>query len=104
MDDGRRTADDGAEAGPGRQTGTTRRRRAGRAVKIALYNVTTTTKVGGVETFVWEVAAQLVARGYQADVIGGRGAERRAVPGVRVVTLPYLDRAFWRRIPLLGRQ
>ena len=38
------------------------------------------------------------------DVIGGRGPERRPAPGVRVVTLPYLDRALWRRIPLLGRQ
>jgi glycosyltransferase involved in cell wall biosynthesis len=69
-----------------------------------LYNVTTTTKVGGVETFVWEVAGRLAARGYQVDVIGGRGRERWDMPGVRVVTLPYLDRELWRRIPLLGRQ
>jgi glycosyltransferase involved in cell wall biosynthesis len=74
------------------------------AIKVALYNVTTTTKVGGVETFVWEVAGRLAARGYRVDVIGGRGRERWDVPGVRVVTLPYLDRELWRRIPLLGRQ
>ncbi|MGI8589370.1 MAG: glycosyltransferase family 4 protein [Chloroflexia bacterium] len=73
-------------------------------LKIALYNVTTTTKVGGVETFVWEVAARLAARGHRVDVIGGRGTERRPAPGVRVITLPYIDRALWRRIPLLGRQ
>jgi glycosyltransferase involved in cell wall biosynthesis len=73
-------------------------------MKVALYNVTTTTKVGGVETFVWEVAARLAQRGYRVDVIGGRGPERRPAPGVRVVTLPYIDRALWRRIPLLGRQ
>jgi D-inositol-3-phosphate glycosyltransferase len=73
-------------------------------MKVAFYNVTTTTKVGGVETFVWEVAARLAARGHQVDVIGGRGPERRPAPGVRVVTLPYVDRAVWRRIPLLGRQ
>ncbi|HUS17810.1 MAG TPA: glycosyltransferase family 4 protein [Chloroflexia bacterium] len=73
-------------------------------MKVALYNVTTTTKVGGVETFVWEVAARLGARGYQVDVIGGRGPERRPAPGVRIITLPYIDRAAWRRIPLLGRQ
>ena len=73
-------------------------------MKVALYNVTTTTKVGGVETFVWEVAARLAKRGYRVDVIGGRGPERRPAPGVRVVTLPYIDRALWRRIPLLGRQ
>ena len=77
---------------------------APRPLKIALYNVTTTTKVGGVETFVWEVAVRLAARGHRVDVIGGRGAERRPAPGVRVVTLPYVDRALWRRIPLLGRQ
>ena len=35
---------------------------------------------------------------------GGRGPEDRAAPGVEVVRLPYLDRALWRRIPLLGRQ
>jgi glycosyltransferase involved in cell wall biosynthesis len=73
-------------------------------MKVALYNVTTTTKVGGVETFVWEVAARLAQRGYRVDVIGGRGPERRPARGVRVVTLPYIDRALWRRIPLLGRQ
>src|SRR5215212_1288174 len=73
-------------------------------IRLALYNVTTTTKVGGVETFVWEVAARLAARGYRVDVIGGRGRERRPAPGVRVITLPYLDREAWRRIPLLGRQ
>src|SRR5437868_7234283 len=73
-------------------------------IRVALYNVTTTTKVGGVETFVWEVAGRLAARGYRVDVIGGRGRERRAAPGVRVVTLPYLDREAWRRIPFLGRQ
>ena len=71
---------------------------------IALYNVTTTTKVGGVETFVWEVAARLATRGYRAVVIGGRGPERRPAPGVQVVMLPYVDRALWRRVPLLGRQ
>jgi len=75
-----------------------------RRPRVALYNVTTTTKVGGVETFVWEVAARLAARGYAVDLVGGRGRERRAAPGVRVVTLPYLDRELWRRIPLLGRQ
>jgi len=73
-------------------------------MKIALYNLTTTTKVGGVETFVWEVASRLAARGHRVAVIGGRGRERRPAPGVRVVTLPYLDRELWRRIPLLGRQ
>ncbi len=46
------------------------------AITIALYNATTTTKVGGVETFVWEVAGRLAARGYRVDVIGGRGRER----------------------------
>ncbi len=75
-----------------------------RSPTIVLYNVTTTTKVGGVETFVWEVAARLAARGYHAVVLGGRGTERRRAPGVQVVRLPYLDRAVWRRIPLLGRQ
>jgi len=74
-------------------------------MKIALYNLTTTTRWGGVETFVWEVAAQMAARGHSVDVFGGRGhIAWKAVDGVRVRRYPYLDRDLWRKIPLLGRQ
>jgi glycosyltransferase involved in cell wall biosynthesis len=74
-------------------------------VKIALYNLTTTTRWGGVETFVWEVAAQLASRGHKVTIFGGRGnVKREGVPGVRVRLFPYIDRDAWRKLPLLSRQ
>jgi D-inositol-3-phosphate glycosyltransferase len=75
-------------------------------VKIALYNLTTTTRWGGVETFVWEVAAQLAQWGHQVEIFGGRGRPEmvRQLPGVKVRRFPYIDRDAWRKLPLLGRQ
>lgn len=74
-------------------------------MKIALYNLTTTTRWGGVETFVWELAGQLAERGHQVELFGGRGkGERRPIPGVRVRLFPYIDRDAWRKVPLLSRQ
>jgi glycosyltransferase involved in cell wall biosynthesis len=74
-------------------------------VRLALYNLTTTTRWGGVETFVWEVAAQMARRGHRVDIYGGRGQIRgNRVPGVRVRRFPYIDRDAWRKLPLLGRQ
>ena len=74
-------------------------------MRIALYNLTTTTRWGGVETFVWEVAAQLARLGHRVDIYGGRGPiSGRRVPGVRVRRYPYIDRDAWRKFPLLGRQ
>ncbi len=74
-------------------------------MKIALYNLTTTTRWGGVETFVWEVATQMAGRGHRVEIFGGRGkGERRRIPGVRVRLFPYIDRDRWRKLPLLSRQ
>jgi glycosyltransferase involved in cell wall biosynthesis len=74
-------------------------------VRIALYNLTTTTRWGGVETFVWEVAAQMAGRGHLVDIYGGRGSVKgKHVPGISVRRFPYIDRDLWRKIPLLGRQ
>ncbi|HEX8231052.1 MAG TPA: glycosyltransferase family 4 protein [Chloroflexia bacterium] len=74
-------------------------------MKIALYNLTTTTRWGGVETFVWEVAAQMASRGHKVTIFGGRGSgERRRIPGVRVRLFPYIDRDAWRKLPLMSRQ
>jgi hypothetical protein len=74
-------------------------------MKIALYNLTTTTRWGGVETFVWELAGQLAERGHRVEIFGGRGpGERRRVPGVKVRLYPYVDRDRWRKVPLLSRQ
>jgi len=74
---------------------------------VALVNLTTTTKIGGVETFVWELARNLALRGIGVTVIGGQSLAlpaKKAAPGVSVETVPYLDRARIRRIPLLGRR
>jgi len=74
-------------------------------LKIALYNLTTTTRWGGVENFVWEVGEQMAARGHTVHIFGGSGqVEHPTSEGVRVRRFPYLDRDLWRRIPLLGRQ
>lgn len=77
-------------------------------MKIALYNVTTTTKTGGVESFVWELARSLseLYPACQVDIIGGRpprGFQMPHLPGVRVHTLPYIHRDSFRRLPILNR-
>lgn len=73
-------------------------------MKVALYNVTTTVKIGGVETFVWDLAKYLTRKGLDVHVIGGRGAVERTDTGARVLEHRYLDRAVLRRVPLLRRQ
>ncbi|MGB8646323.1 MAG: glycosyltransferase family 4 protein [Anaerolineae bacterium] len=73
-------------------------------LRVALLNVTTTTQMGGVESFVWEIATHLPADEVQVDVLGGHGKITRDMPpGVRVRTFPYLPRTFWARVPLLRR-
>ena len=72
-------------------------------MRIALYNLTNTTKYGGVESFVWDLANQLVHRGHAVTVIGGDGQIREAAPGVHVQTFPYIDRDRFRWIPGLQR-
>lgn len=72
-------------------------------MRIALYNLTTTTKFGGVESFVWDLARELAARGHEVTVIGGAGPRREAGPGVRVLTFPFVPRALFQAIPPLRR-
>lgn len=79
-------------------------RQLGRPPRVALYNVTTTTKLGGVETFVWELGRQLARVGLTVDIIGGRGPLALDVPGVRVRRAPFLPRETLRRLPVLSRQ
>jgi glycosyltransferase involved in cell wall biosynthesis len=38
-----------------------------------MYNVTTTIKSGGIETFYWEVSKELIKQGYQVELIAGEG-------------------------------
>lgn len=75
-----------------------------RPPRVALYNVTSTTKLGGVETFVWDLARHLVLAGLEVDLIGGRGSIDLEAPGVRVIRAPYVARERWRRLPLMARQ
>ncbi len=73
-------------------------------MKVALINVTTTTQMGGVESFVWELAARLPAHRIQADVLGGHGLISRGLPPMASVkTFAYISRAHLARIPLLNR-
>ncbi len=81
----------------------------GKPLKVALFNLTTTTKTGGVESFVWELARHLSAQypDCQVDIIGGKPPRNFQPfdpgPGVRVITRPFISREFLRRLPLLSR-
>jgi D-inositol-3-phosphate glycosyltransferase len=71
-------------------------------MRIALYNLTTTTKIGGVESFVWDLGNQLVGRGHDVTIIGGHGARREPFGG-RVETYPFVPRERIQALPLLRR-
>ena len=72
-------------------------------MRIVHYNLTTTSKEGGVETFVWELSRQQARRGHDVTIIGGAGHVERAVEGVRVLRYPFVDRMAWRSLPPLRR-
>lgn len=60
---------------------------------IIHYNLTTTSKVGGVESFVWELAQQQVRLGHRVTIVGGQGPIQRPNQGLRVLKFPFIDRA-----------
>lgn len=68
-------------------------------MKIAMYNLTTTARYGGVETFVWAVSRELTERGEEVHIIGGKGNIHRCIPGVKIFQFPFLAR---KRVPNLG--
>ena len=72
-------------------------------MRVALYNLTTTTRFGGVESFVWDLARELAARDHTVTVFGGVGPRREAGPGVRVLTFPFVPRTFFQALPPLRR-
>ena len=72
-------------------------------MRIALYNLTTTTKFGGVESFVWDLGRELARRGHAVTIIGGVGKRRELAPGVRVLMFPFIDRYRFQTLPLLRR-
>lgn len=70
---------------------------------ICLYNLTTTTQIGGVESFVWDLGRELTRHNHQVTIIGGVGSQRESLPGMRVITYPFIDRHYWRALPPLRR-
>lgn len=72
-------------------------------MNIVQYNLTTTTKEGGVETFVWELSRELARRGHAVTIVGGAGQISRAVPGVDVLRFPFVDRMTLREFGPLRR-
>jgi D-inositol-3-phosphate glycosyltransferase len=72
-------------------------------MRIVHYNLTTTSKEGGVETFVWELSREQARRGHDVTIIGGVGHIERGAPGVRVLRYPFVDRMRWRALPPLRR-
>ncbi len=72
-------------------------------MRIVHYNLTTTTKEGGVETFVWELSQEQARRGHDVTIIGGAGRVERVARGVRVLRFPFVDRMAWRSIRPLRR-
>jgi D-inositol-3-phosphate glycosyltransferase len=74
-----------------------------RRLKIALYNLTTTTKHGGVESFVWETARRLADRGHDVTLFGGRGKVLRPYRNLTILRYPYIAREAWGRVPPLRK-
>ena len=72
-------------------------------MRIALYNLTTTTAYGGVESFVWDLASQLRERGHTVEIFGGNGLRREATAALTVRTFPYINRSAFAWIPGLAR-
>src|SRR6478752_2093988 len=66
-------------------------------MKIALYNLTTTVKIGGVESIVWDIGQRLAERGHAVTLFGGNGPVSRSIPKVKVLRYPYIARTTWGR-------
>ncbi len=66
-----------------------------------MYNLTTTCRFGGVETFVWEISRELARRGEEVHLFGGKGEVLQRIPGVRLRLFPFWARE---RVPDLGRR
>lgn len=69
-------------------------------MRFALFDVTATVSIGGIQTVVWSLARELTRRGFEVSVFGGRGhIPIPPVEPVRVQTFPFLRRE---AIPDLG--
>jgi D-inositol-3-phosphate glycosyltransferase len=72
-------------------------------LNIALYNLTTTTKLGGVESFVWEIARRLADRGHNITLYGGRGNVLRPYQNLTIKQYPYIARETWGKVKPLRK-
>src|SRR6266540_3040107 len=72
-------------------------------MKIALYNLTATTKLGGVESIVWDVGQKLAERGHDVTLFGGKGKIYRNSSSVQVRRYRYIARETWGSVPALRK-
>jgi glycosyltransferase involved in cell wall biosynthesis len=72
-------------------------------MNIALYNLTTTIKIGGVESIVWDIGQRLAQHGHAVTLFGGNGSVSRAIPNVKVLRYPYIARSTWGRVAPLRK-
>ena len=69
-------------------------------MKIALYEVTSTISIGGIQTFVWGMAEALARKGHIVHIYGGNGDIRASYhDNITVFTFPYLPR---QKVPDFG--
>ena len=62
-------------------------------MKIALYEITSTISIGGIQTFVWGMAKALAGKGHIVHIYGGDGDIRASYhDNITVFTFPYLPR------------
>lgn len=74
-------------------------------MRVALVNLTTTTQVGGVESFVRHLAHALADRDIDVTVYGGKSASAASgCEHLRVETAGYISRDLLRRVPVLSHQ
>jgi len=60
-------------------------------MKFCMYNVTTAIKIGGIETFYWEVTKELSKRGIDAEIITAKG-EYIKYPELKIRQFDYTPR------------
>jgi len=69
-------------------------------MKICLYNVTTAVKIGGIETFCWEMGRALSQLGHKVELLTGKGEEIK-YPELKIKTFDFRERE---KFPDFGRR
>lgn len=60
-------------------------------MKICMYNVTTALKIGGIETYYWEMSKALSVMGYDVEIVCGKG-ERIKYPDIKIKQFAFTPR------------